>query len=235
MKTRLVALAAAAALVAVALTGCVPVGPMSSATPELDDDVTGVVLETGGDLTITEGEPSLTIHAPAGILKRLTSDVDDGVLVLGRRAGFLPFGFGEIRYELTVESLDSIEIKGSGDVDSTVSGDDLAIVIQGSGEVTVTGVDAAEVDLRIEGAGDIELSGDADSIAVEINGSGDVDTDDLEVRDAAVAIGGSGEVDLYVTDTLDVEISGSGTVNHRGGATVESDISGSGDVVESDG
>jgi hypothetical protein len=230
MKTRLPALAAAAALVAVALTGCVPVGPMSSATPAIDDDVTSVVLETGGDLTITEGEPSLTIHAPAGILDRLTSDVSNGVLVLGRRAGFVPFGFGEIRYELTVESLESIEIKGSGDVDSTISGDELAIIIQGSGDVTVTGVDADEVDLRIEGAGDIELSGDADSIAVEIDGSGDIDTDSLEVRDAVVSISGSGEVDLHVTDTLDVEISGSGTVNHRGGATVESDISGSGDV-----
>lgn len=229
MKTRLPALVAAAALVAVALTGCVPVGPMASASPEIDD-VTAVVLETGGDLTITEGVPSLTIHAPAGILDRLTSEVHDGVLVLSRRAGLMPFGFGEIRYELTVERLESIEITGSGDVDSTVSGGDLAIVIRGSGEVTVTGVDADEVDLRIEGAGDIELTGAANSIAVEIVGSGDVDTDSLEVRDAVVAISGSGEVDLHVTDTLDVEISGSGTVNHRGGATVESDISGSGDV-----
>lgn len=233
MKTRLPAFAAAAALVAVALTGCVPLGPERTSTPEIDD-VTAVVLETGGDLTITEGEPSLTIHAPAGILDRLTSDVRDGVLVLGRRAGFVPFGFGEIRYELTVESLESIEIKGSGDVDSTVSGDDLAIVIQGSGDITVTGVDADEVDVRIQGAGDIQLSGDANSIAVEIAGSGGVDTDSLEVRDAVVSITGSGEVDLHVTETLDVAISGSGTVRHRGGATVESNISGSGDVESSD-
>jgi hypothetical protein len=229
MKPRLAALAAAAALVAVGLTGCAPVGPMSSATPEIGE-VTAVVLDTGGDLTISEGEPSLTIHAPAGILDRLTTDVDDGVLVLGRRPGLMPFGFAEIRYELTVQSLDSIEINGSGDVESTVSGDDLAIVIQGSGEVTVTGVDATDVDLRIEGAGDVELSGDAEAIDVEIDGSGDVDTDALEVRDATVAISGSGEVDLHVTDTLAVDISGSGTVHHRGGATVESDISGSGDV-----
>lgn len=234
MKTRLPALAAAAALVAVALTGCVPIGPMSSSTPELDDAVTSVVLETGGDLTITEGEPSLTIHAPAGILDRLTSDVSDGVLVLGRRAGFVPFGFGEIRYELTVESLESIEIKGSGDVDSTVSGDELVIDIEGSGDVTVTGLDADSVDVRIDGAGDIELVGEAESLAVEINGSGDVDSENLEVRDATVSIGGSGEVDLYVTDTLTVDISGSGTVNHSGGATVESNISGSGDVESND-
>jgi len=233
MKPRLAALTAAAALVAVALTGCVPIGPMSSATPEIDD-VTAVVLDTGGELTISEGEPSLTIHAPAGIIDRLTSDVQDGVLVLGRRAGFVPFGFGEIRYELTVRSLEAIEINGSGDVDATVSGDELSIGIEGSGDVTVTGLDAEAVEVRIDGAGEVELTGDADSLAVEISGSGDVDTESLEVRDATVSIAGSGEVDLFVTDTLDVDISGSGTVTHRGGATVGSDISGSGEVESDD-
>jgi hypothetical protein len=233
MKPRVPALAAAAALVAVALTGCVPVGPMSSASPEIDD-VTAVVLETGGELTISEGEPSLTIHAPAGILDRLTSDVQNGVLVLGRRSGLVPFGFGEIRYELTVQSLESIEIDGSGDVDSTVSGEELTIDIEGSGDVTVTGLDADAVDVRIDGAGDIVLEGDADSLAIAIDGSGDIDSEKLAVRDATVSIGGSGEVDLYVTDTLAVDISGSGKVNFSGGATVESDISGSGDVESDD-
>ena len=233
MKTRLAALAAAAALVAVGLTGCVPVGPMSSATPEIGA-VSAVVLETGGDLTISEGEPGLTIHAPAGILDRLTSEVEDGVLVLGRRPGFMPVGFGEIRYELTVQSLESIEINGSGDVESTVSGDRLAVDIHGSGDVTVTGLAADTVDVRIDGAADIELIGDADSLAVAIEGSGDVDSENLEVRDATVSIGGSGEVDLHVTGTLAVDIAGSGTVTHRGGATVESDITGSGDVQSDD-
>ncbi|GHF25771.1 head GIN domain-containing protein [Pseudolysinimonas yzui] len=233
MKPRILALGAAAALVAVALTGCVRVGPMSSSTPEIDA-VSAVVLDTSGDLTITEGDPSLTIHAPAGVLELLTAEVHDGVLVLGRRPGIMPFGFAEIRYELTVPSLDSIEINGSGDVDSTVSGDELSIGISGSGDVTVTGVDAEAVELRIVGSGDVELAGDANDFGVEIDGSGDVDADALEVRDATVTISGSGEVDLHVTDTLDVTISGSGTVHHRGGATVQSDISGLGDVESDD-
>lgn len=233
MKPRLLALTAATALVAVALTGCVRVGPMSSSTPEIDD-VSAVVLDTSGDLTITEGDPSLTIHAPAGILDRLTSEVRDGVLVLGRRPGFASFGFAEIRYELTVRSLESIEINGSGDVESTVSGEELTIEINGSGDVVVTGLDAETVELRADGSGDIELMGDAGSLAAEIGGSGEVESSDLEVRNASVSISGSGEVDLHVTDTLEVEISGSGTVRHRGGATVEADISGSGDVESDD-
>jgi hypothetical protein len=233
MIPRLVALTVATALVAVALTGCVPVGPMSSSSPEIDD-VSAVVLDTSGDLTITEGDPSLTIHAPAGILEELTAEVRDDVLVLGRRPGFAPFGFGQIRYELTVSSLESIEVNGSGDVDATVSGDEMTIEITGSGDVTVTGLEADAVVLRVVGSGDVEFAGDAASLAVDIDGSGDVDAGDLTVRDATVAISGSGEVDVHVTDTLDVQISGSGTVTHRGGASVEADISGSGDVESED-
>lgn len=215
MITRALALGIAAALVAVALTGCVrPLGPMTSDSRDIGDDVTAVVLDTSGDLEISEGEPSLTIHAPAGILDRLTSEVSGGVLELGRRGGPLPFLSGTIRYELTVPSLDAIEIDGSGDVTWAATGGALTIAISGSGDVTV--------------------SGSADSLDLEIDGSGDVDADDLQVRDATVEINGSGDVDLFVTGTLQVEISGSGTVSHRGGAEVDAEISGSGDVEQDD-
>jgi hypothetical protein len=209
MTPRILVLAVAAALTATVLTGCMRVaGPTTSETREISD-VTAVVLDTSGDVEITEGEPSLTIHAPANVLDRLTSEVRGGVLELGRRGGPMPFG-GDIRYELTVPSLASIEINGSGDVTSTVVGEALAIAISGSGDVTV--------------------SGRADSLDVEIDGSGEVDADDLEVADATVEISGSGDAELHVTGTLRVDISGSGSVTHRGGAQVDADISGSGSV-----
>jgi hypothetical protein len=78
-------------LTVVALTGCVRAGgPMSTETRDIGD-VTAVVLDTSDDVEITEGEPSLAIHAPANVLDRLTSEVDDGVLELGRRGGPMPF------------------------------------------------------------------------------------------------------------------------------------------------
>ena len=229
MITRLLALVTATALGAVALTGCVAVGPMSSASREIGD-VNAVVLDTSGDLEISEGEPSLTIHAPEGILDVLTSDVSDGVLELGRRPGAVAFGRAEVRYELTVESLESIELSGSGDVTSSISADGFTIDISGSGDVTVTGLDADSVDVTIDGSGDVDLAGTAGELTVEIDGSGEVDADDLEVIDATVAIGGSGDASLHVTGTLRAEISGSGSVTHRGGAEVDAEVSGSGEV-----
>lgn len=230
MISRLLALTATAVLATAALTGCVRPGPMTSDSPEIGD-VGAVVLDTSGDLTISEGDPALTIHAPERVIDRLTATVRDGVLELGRAPG-IPFAFGggEIRYDLTVRDLDSIEVNGSGDVVANVSGDDLVIEINGSGDVAVSGLDAATIEVTISGSGDVELGGRADELTVEVNGSGDVDSDALEVRDARVAIDGSGDARLHVTGTLRVDISGSGSVRHRGGADVDADVSGSGDV-----
>lgn len=234
MIPRLLVLTAATVVAAAALTGCVRAsGPMSSEQREIGD-VTAVVLDTDGDIRITEGEPSLTIHAPENVLDALTSTVDDGVLELGRKPGTFTAGRTEIRYELTVESLDAITVNGSGDITSTVSGDALTIEISGSGDIAVEGLAADTVDVTIDGSGDIDLGGTAESLSVAIDGSGEVDADDLEVVDASVEIGGSGDAALHVTGTLTVDISGSGTVTHRGGAEVEADVSGSGSVDDDD-
>ena len=236
MKTRYLALGAATVLAAASLTGCaVRFGPMATDSPEIGD-VTAVVLDTAGDLTISEGEPSLTIHAPEAVLDVLTTRVTDGVLVLGRTPGPLPFTFGsaDLRYELTVPSLDAIEVNGAGDIDSTVSSDELRIEINGAGDVTVDGIDATTVSVSISGAGDIDLAGTAESLSIAIDGTGDVDADDLEVVDAVVEIGGAGGADLHVTGTLRAEVSGVGTIRHRGGADVEADVSGLGEVIEED-
>jgi len=233
MITRLLALTTVAALAAVGLTGCIRLGPTATESREIGD-VTAVVLDTEGDLEIREGEPSLTIHAPASILDLLTSEVRDGVLELGRRPGAFLAGIAEVRYELTVPSLDSIEVSGSGDVTSTVSADGLTIEISGSGDVTVDGIDADAVQLTIDGSGDVELTGVANSLTADIAGSGEVDSEGLEVRDATIDISGSGGLSVNATDTLTVDISGSGSVTHTGGAEVDAQISGSGDVEADD-
>lgn len=239
MNLRPLALGGVALLAAAALTGCVrPVvalGPMTSDSPEIGD-VTSVVLNTAGDLTITEGAPSLTIHAPEAVLDLLTANVSGGVLELDRRPGPWPLNFGnaDVRYELTVPSLDGIEVNGAGDVDATVSSDDLVIDVSGAGDVEVDGIEASSVTVTLSGAGDVSLSGTADSLTVEIDGIGEVDADELEVVDAEVDISGTGDAHVHATGTLRADISGLGSVRHRGGATVDADVSGLGEVVRED-
>lgn len=233
MRTTRLAAALAAAAPVIALAGCVPffaTGPMTSEDREIGA-VTTVVLDTSGDISISEGEPGLVIHAPEDALDRLTSDVTGDTLVLGTTPG-PSLRLGEVRYVLTVPDLEAIELNGSGDIDANVSSaDTVRLDLDGSGDVEWTGLDTGKADIRLSGSGDIELTGVTSELAVELSGSGNVDAEELQAQDAVIAIDGSGNVDVAVSDALSAEISGSGRVTYSGDPSVDSEVSGSGDVV----
>lgn len=136
---------------ALALSGCslmIPVGPMTSEERDIGD-VSQVVLDTSGDVVVSEGEPSLTVHAPEGVIDRLTSEVDGDALVLAAEPG-LTMGFSDVRYELTLPRLELIELNGSGDVEATVSTDGtVQLDLDGSGDVDWSGLDADRVEVRL--------------------------------------------------------------------------------------
>jgi hypothetical protein len=230
---RLAPLAAASVL---CLVGCVPVvatGPTTSEDREIGE-VTAVSLETSGDLSIAEGEPSLVIHAPSEALERLTSETDGETLRLGTTPG-PAIVVGVIRYELTVPDLKAIDLNGSGDVTATVSSADaLRLDIDGSGDVEWTGLDAESVTIRVAGSGDVEVAGVTSTLDIDLDGSGDIDAGALRSQDAVVSIAGSGDVDVAASDTLSAAISGSGRVTYSGDPAVSAAISGSGDVVPGD-
>ncbi|NTW39162.1 MAG: DUF2807 domain-containing protein [Cellulomonadaceae bacterium] len=233
-RTTLVVGLAIAAAAALALTACgMPAGKQT--TQERDvADVTSVRLLTSGTLTVEEGgTPSLTVTAGENVLGRLTSDVRDGVLVLGVDGSSLGAMTGSISYHLVVDRLDAVTVEGSGDVTAdAATGTRLDVAVRGSGDVTVSGVDVRSVAVAIAGSGDVSLAGRADDQAVVIEGSGDYLAASLATRDATVSVEGSGDVDVDATGTLDVRIAGSGSVTHTGGAAVTSDVAGSGEVRE---
>lgn len=222
------ALVAISALALISLTGCAR-GPIVSADRDIDE-ASSVVLDTSGTLTIREGEPSLVIRASSTVLDRLTSTVRDGELRLGVTPGLPLVLLGEIRYELTLPSLERIEINGSGDVDSDVRGSSLAIEINGSGDVEIANIDASTVSLEINGSGDVSLDGRTDDLAIRIGGSADVGADALRAAAVTVEIDGSADVTVAAADTLDIDISGSGSVRYVGRPEVTQDISGAGDI-----
>ena len=234
--TRILALTTVSAIVALGLTGCMlPVaGPTVSEERDIEA-VTTLVLDSAGDVTITEGEPSLVIHAPQAALDRLTSDVSGDTLTLGEKGTFLNWRLGEVRYDLTLPDLETLELNGSGDIDSAISTDGtLVIHLDGSGDIEFSNVDAERVEVIISGSGGVDLAGSATELTVELDGSGDVDTGDFDVQDATLEIDGSGEISVAARDTLAVRITGSGRVEYTGDPAVDSEVTGSGDVVKED-
>lgn len=234
MRVRIAATLLVATAAALALAGCVPFQSPGETTTEQREigDANQVVLRTSGKLDIRIGsEPSLTIEAGENVLKRLTSEVDDGVLVLDSKPGAFMFGAPEIDYELTVTSLQAVTIEGSADV-SAEFGDarEVRVQIDGSGDIEAEGLDTGRVQAGIAGSGSIELSGTTEQLDVNVSGSGDIDAADLRSSAAVVVVSGSGKVEVDASDTLDATVSGSGTIIYSGRPEVRTNVSGSGEV-----
>ncbi|MGY1605296.1 GIN domain-containing protein [Geodermatophilus sp. SYSU D00815] len=190
--------------------------------------VTGVRLQTSGTLSIT---PALAGTAGSVIIDRLTSDVDDGILVLGLAGPGA--SLGDVRYTLTLPRVDSLVVKGSGDVVAeSVPSDSLSIAVDGSGQVEVSGVAVDRLDVALTGSGTVEAEGSAGTQEVLVQGSGDYAAVSLDSRRATVTVSGSGNAEVRVTETLAAVVEGSGDIRHSGGADVTSTVEDSGEVVE---
>lgn len=202
-----------AAAAVVALAGCAPTvasGPVTSEERDIPA-ITTVVLQTSGDLSISEGEPRLVISAASDALEHLTSEVQGDVLALGVTTGIM-LSLGTVRYELTVPDLEAITMDGSGDVEWT-------------------GLAARRIEISVAGSGDVTLSGTAQELGIEIGGSGNVHGADLRAQAVDVVVRGSGDVDVSPVGSLSVDILGSGTVTYSGEPTLDTTIAGSGEVV----
>ena len=193
--------------------------------------VHAVRAQTSGDLTIrVGGTESLSVTAPASVIGDLTSDVVDGVLVLGitpnRQVD------GTFSYVLTVPALDGVWLEGSGNVTgSGVLTGDAQVTSSGSGSVTLSDLTLSSLSANISGSGDVTVSGASAGSIVLLSGSGDYDGSGLRTRHSSVSSNGSGHTRVDAADSLDVALSGSGEVVYSGvPAQINRDISGSGDL-----
>jgi Putative auto-transporter adhesin, head GIN domain len=229
-RLRLLTLLAAAPAVAVA--GCALLsdpGPEQTAQRRIQE-VTGVRLQTSGTLSITGGErTSLSVTAGGHVIDRLTSEVHDGVLVLGLD-GHVEH-LGSVHYSLVVPSLDSLEVDGSREVTAlAVAADTMTITLDGSGDITASDVDVTRLDVTLAGSGTVQAAGNADRQSVRVEGSGAYDGTRLGSQHAQVTVAGSGDVRVHATGSLDAVVSGSDDVTYTGDPTVTRRIDGSGDV-----
>ena len=176
-------------------------------------DVSGfdeiVVLGSGEVIITVTGTESLMIQAEDNIMPLLTTEVRGGRLELGSEESFSTTR--GITYTITAADLAGVEINGSGDI-------------------TASGIDTDTFEVTIDGSGNVVPAGSANEITVEINGSGEYDGEGLIAPLGSVEVSGSGSVLINATDELDVGISGSGDVTYIGAPSVTEHISGSGSV-----
>jgi hypothetical protein len=171
-------------------------------------------ISVGGNAKVIveqNGSESLTISAEDNLLPYLTSQVRGDTLELGIQTDVSIRPTRDIVYHITVKELRGLSISGSGDVDiRNVDTDQLAIEVDGSGEITA--------------------AGRADTQTISISGAGDYQAKDLESSVTVIDIAGTGSAQVSASQSLDVTISGSGDIEYSGDPSVTKSISGSGEV-----
>lgn len=224
-------------------TACNSDGPCVSGkggfTTETRDEgeFTKIDLSLAADVYVYEDStlefPSIEIEAPSNLLEHITTKVHGSTLEIDSRKCFK--NAGDITIWVRLPKLQGAFINGSGNItgETAFHTDNLALEINGSGNVGFEAYATNTVTSSIEGSGNVELWGTCNKKSVEINGSGNVMAKNLMAEDCAVNINGSGDCHVHANNDLDVTINGSGNVYYTGDpAKVKININGSGDVIK---
>ncbi len=195
-----------------------------------------ISLSGTGNLIITQGETeSLSIEAEDNIVDKITTEVSGETLEISykHRWPFWPvWPTKEVNLTITLKSLESVKISGSGSAScDNLVGDSLNIEISGSGKIDMA-VELSELTSKISGTGEFIFSGTTETQSLEISGSGKYYARDLASKIADIKISGSGNAEVSAEEKLNVEISGSGNVKYLGSPSINQKISGSGTVEE---
>jgi len=174
--------------------------------------LTGVDLAGANNVVVrVGGRQSVIVHADSNLLGRVTTQVSSGSLVIGNTPGALN-ARSPMFVAVSVPSLD-------------------ALTVQGSGNISVTGINSPSLTVRLPGSGTIHAAGTTTRLDVAIGGSGTALLSRLTARDATASIEGSGTIVLTATHSLDASISGSGTILYTGNpAQITKSVSGSGTI-----
>lgn len=196
---------------------------------------TGVSLGISGHVELTQGDKeSVTVTADDNVLPLIETVVERNRLVIRWRDrkgnNTLSMKDGP-RFAVTVRTLESIAVGGSGGVRAAaLKTGNLKVSIGGSGNVQIAGLAATDVSTDIGGSGDFVASGRADSLTASIAGSGAVKAGKLEAARVKVSIAGSGDAAVWARDSLSVSVAGSGDVKYYGDPAVTRSVVGSGSI-----
>jgi hypothetical protein len=196
----------------------------------------GLRLEGFGTVRLTQGEScSVVVQADPDILPRITTEVVDGVLLLGlKRRGWME-GLRRqklaIRFEVTADSIKELTLSGVGRIDAPkITTDALSVIVSGAGAVEITSLTASSLDVVLSGAGSCEIAGSVSSQTLRLSGAGSYMASELDSKTASVSVSGAGSATILVTDTLDARVSGTGSIRYQGGAAVRQRVTGVGSI-----
>lgn len=188
---------------------------------------------TLGSLDIVTGErETLTVSAQPNIIEHLEASVSGSTLEIRSERNVSLIPTQDVRWTLTVRTLEQIDISGAGSVNAPeLSGDGVTVNLSGAGDIDLEGIDANRLDVEITGLGNIDiLGGRADEVRVTLTGAGSYDATEVQTQRATVTVSGTGSATVRVSEALEATISGVGNVRYIGSPQVTENVSGIGSI-----
>ena len=159
---------------------------------------------------VVGGRQSVVVHADSNLVRYVTTRVVAGTLVIGTTGSFTtrsPMGV-----EVSVPSL-------------------AAVTLSGSGEMSVTGIEARQLTVTLSGSGVLSTSGTVTRLDASVGGSGLAQLTDLVARDVHAVVTGSGLIRVTATASLNAAVPGTGAIVYSGNPPqVTSSVTGTGAV-----
>ncbi len=193
---------------------------------------TGIALSLPGEVEIQQGDSDgVSVESDDNLLPQIETVVDNGRLELRSASRRATLKATRLKFIVTVRSLSSLEVSGSGDMRATaLKTAKLKVSIHGSGDIRIGALEADALELSIAGSGDFEAAGRATRVHASIAGSGDIMMGKLEAKEVKVSIAGSGDASVWATETLAVSVAGSGDLLYYGDPKLKRSIVGAGSV-----
>jgi hypothetical protein len=167
-----------------------------------------------GDVSVRYGDADeIVVEADENIVPLIKTDIDGDVLTVSSSGSFST----------------SQPIKVSVTIPKDREMPDLDLI--GSGDISMHGIDQADISVNLQGSGDISLSGTAGRIRLSLMGSGDIDARRLKGKEVDISLMGSGDIEASASEKVSVTLMGSGDVVVSGSPKkISSSNLGSGDV-----
>lgn len=167
-------------------------------------------------------------------LDALELRVENGVLQVGRKKGS-QWSWSKDRgakIVITMPKLVGAKLAGSGAMQADASGNsgDFAGSVTGSGDLRITGLNAAATSLNLAGSGNLQASGSTRSLTLALAGSGDLDSRALASDQLSAALTGSGDIDASTRGAASLSLTGSGDIRVTGTDQCQKRKIGSGDI-----
>jgi hypothetical protein len=157
------------------------------------------------------GQESLEVTADDNLLSLFTSEVRDGMLMLGVTDVKIRWKGKGPRFKVTVSELKKLKVSGAASVNGTK-------------------LDSDSLMISLSGAADGNIAGRSNNLTITVSGAGSLNAVDLQAKRATVIVSGAGDVTVNASDELDVRVSGAGDIWYVGAPKLQSRVSGAGSI-----